>query len=40
MEGGCIYVNCRSIEDFSDFLKQLNDHIEQDSSGWINVATK
>jgi len=40
MEGGCIYVNCRSIEEFSDFLKQLNDRIEQDSSGWINIATR
>ena len=39
MEGGCIYVNCRSIEDFTNFLQHLNDRIKLDSSDWTNINT-
>lgn len=37
LEGGCIYVNGRSISEFTIFIKKLIERIEQDSSGWISI---
>jgi hypothetical protein len=37
VEGGCIYLNGRSINEFTIFIRKLIERIEQDSSGWISM---
>jgi hypothetical protein len=40
IEGGCIYVNGREMNDFQSFLEKLVNWIDEDSSGWFKITQK